>query len=55
MSWVVKWRDAYGTYRAHDARFEGRKYATREEAEAVAAKFRTNDRTRTYWVQEVEP
>lgn len=50
---VVKWRNALHSGRAHDERFEGRRYATREEAEIVAQRFRAKDRVCEYWVEEV--
>lgn len=53
--WVVKWRHPQtgGVFRAHDARHEGRRFATREEAEAQMRKFRGNDNRAEYWVEEV--
>jgi hypothetical protein len=51
--WVVKWRGVEGSGRAHDARFEGRRYANRDDAERVCRTFQANDRTRIYWVEEV--
>lgn len=53
--WVVKWRcpATSAVYRAHDARFEGRRFSTREDAEAQLRKFQTNDSRSVYWVEEV--
>lgn len=53
--WVVKWRGPQGQGRAHDAAHEGRLYASRDEAERVAERFRRNDRAHTYWVERVAP
>lgn len=50
---VVKWRcpSTRETYRAHDARAEGRVYPTREAAEAVLRKFQQTNRANEFWVE----